>query len=457
MRKWLEINKKSPAVKKLEEQTSTSDQKVRTQDTYRGSFRLTLLEISAPVSVLTVKSGSMSPTLRALTVRARRAGAVTLPVAPATRDMVTLLLICMTGLGMMWRKAISAKIDHEEQLILEQRQSHTRHQPGRYAPQLAPGPHFQPEHLHTSYAELQCTHVNLCVAVEQGLTASETGSQWWCTVALFLPARFYAQRALGPIYWALPRAPYVRTPQMPLRIDFLQRPSLRSMELSLQRAMAGLHCAPNVLPAPFRYAQPHSPTNSARRASHSHQPSTVCPSVAEQSGKSSGASSNSLSGTGSKKTAKVSARGTTFQSELGRKLRSAMLEAGVTPHNSRSKLINCRGLGTCGTCAVRLEGPVLPTQWTTAEQLRLSFPPHSAPANQKLRLACQVTVQGDLQVNIVTVVPVHERDPEVTKMAGFWGSSADAESQETASDFDAPFGKLEYLLDSTKKRDEGQK
>lgn len=33
---------------------------------------------------------------------------------------------------------------------------------------------------------------------------------------------------------------------------------------------------------------------------------------------------------------------------------------------------------------------VLPVEWTTAERLRLNFPPHSAPSNQKLRLACQV-------------------------------------------------------------------
>ena len=67
-----------------------------------------------------------------------------------------------------------------------------------------------------------------------------------------------------------------------------------------------------------------------------------------------------------------------------------MLEAGVTPHNGRAALINCRGLGTCGTCAVEVQGPVEPQQWTAAERLRLHFPPHSPPGNQRLRLACQV-------------------------------------------------------------------
>ena len=78
------------------------------------------------------------------------------------------------------------------------------------------------------------------------------------------------------------------------------------------------------------------------------------------------------------------------QAERGATLRTAMLQAGVTPHNGRATLINCRGLGTCGTCAVEIRGEVEPREWTTQETLRLNFPPHSAPANQRLRLACQV-------------------------------------------------------------------
>lgn len=42
------------------------------------------------------------------------------------------------------------------------------------------------------------------------------------------------------------------------------------------------------------------------------------------------------------------------QAPRGATLRTAMLEAGVTPHNGRATLINCRGLGTCGTCAVEV-------------------------------------------------------------------------------------------------------
>lgn len=131
-------------------------------------------------------------------------------------------------------------------------------------------------------------------------------------------------------------------------------------------------------------------------------------------------------------------RGVEFACRRGDLLRTAMLEAGgVSPHNGASKAVNCRGLGTCGTCAVRVQGPVSPAEKTPRERLRLSFPPHAAPASDLLRLACQVSVEGDLSV---------------TKMAGFWGSSADRESSEPASEFQMPLGELEFVLDSRRNR-----
>mmetsp|Transcript_15859 Transcript_15859/g.28151 ORF Transcript_15859/g.28151 Transcript_15859/m.28151 type:complete len:207 (-) Transcript_15859:113-733(-) len=132
----------------------------------------------------------------------------------------------------------------------------------------------------------------------------------------------------------------------------------------------------------------------------------------------------------------VTCRGVTFQARRGQLLRTALLEAGVSPHNGRSKLINCRGLSTCGTCAVRVEGAVSPPEASTRERLRLNFPPHRPPANQYLRLACQVRLEGDVYVG---------------KMDGFWGSSADAESSEAAKEFYAPFGELEFILDDKRK------
>lgn len=90
----------------------------------------------------------------------------------------------------------------------------------------------------------------------------------------------------------------------------------------------------------------------------------------------------------------------------GANLRQVLNERGLHPHNGTSKTLNCYGLGTCGTCAVKIEGQV--NEMTQAEKLRLSFPPHK-PENG-LRLACQVKVLGD--VNVI-------------KGEGFWGQSGE--------------------------------
>lgn len=94
----------------------------------------------------------------------------------------------------------------------------------------------------------------------------------------------------------------------------------------------------------------------------------------------------------------------TIEAQQGELLRTALLRKGATPHNEGARLINCRGLGTCGTCAVEIDGAVEPEAQSEIERLRLSLPPHSGAC--KLRLACQCTVQGDLLVR---------------KMDGFWG------------------------------------
>lgn len=86
----------------------------------------------------------------------------------------------------------------------------------------------------------------------------------------------------------------------------------------------------------------------------------------------------------------------------GANLREALIMQGMSPHNGTSRMLNCCGLGTCGTCAVKLEGQV--SEMTPAERIRLSLPPHR-PENG-LRLACQVKVMGDIQVE---------------KGEGFWG------------------------------------
>lgn len=99
---------------------------------------------------------------------------------------------------------------------------------------------------------------------------------------------------------------------------------------------------------------------------------------------------------------KVTAQGKTFECELGANLRQVLMREGVDLYNGRANIINCMGIGSCGTCAVQIEGPVAEANWR--DRARRSFPPHKA--ERDLRLACQTKVIGDLRI---------------TKFDGFWG------------------------------------
>ncbi|GLI60753.1 hypothetical protein VaNZ11_002983, partial [Volvox africanus] len=135
-----------------------------------------------------------------------------------------------------------------------------------------------------------------------------------------------------------------------------------------------------------------------------------------------------------KSTVKIRFRGQEIAVPYGTKLRTALLKSGLTPHSEGAVYINCRGIGSCGTCAVEISrGEVEPSSWTTAERLRLNFPPHSAPTNTRLRLACQVSCMSDL---------------EVIKYDKFWGEGncplPDLQSKPASV---APLGTFEFVLD----------
>ena len=98
--------------------------------------------------------------------------------------------------------------------------------------------------------------------------------------------------------------------------------------------------------------------------------------------------------------------GTEVDCEEGEILRDALRAAGESPHNGSADTVNCRGHGTCGTCAVEIEGDV--SEPSSRERARLSVPPHDP--DDGLRLSCQTTVRGDL---------------EVTKHDGFWGQDVE--------------------------------
>ena len=158
---------------------------------------------------------------------------------------------------------------------------------------------------------------------------------------------------------------------------------------------------------------------------------------------------------------------------VGQKLRSAILLSGgqeATPHNGQAKLINCRGLGTCGTCAVEVipRDGVEPLQWTAMERARLNFPPHGPPGNSRLRLACQVRLsaahdsvevvkrsmfwgQGD---DVVVMEDEDEDEDEEDGDVNAAAAAADKEGEKAAAAV-LPFGALEFVLDADEWKEGG--
>ena len=96
----------------------------------------------------------------------------------------------------------------------------------------------------------------------------------------------------------------------------------------------------------------------------------------------------------------------TIECNKGDNLRRVLLKNKLPLYNGAAPYVHCRGLGTCGTCAVRIDGPV--SDMTAVEKWRLSIPPHNKESG--LRLACQCKVQGDLTL---------------TKHEGLWGQKSE--------------------------------
>ncbi len=102
----------------------------------------------------------------------------------------------------------------------------------------------------------------------------------------------------------------------------------------------------------------------------------------------------------------ITAQGKTFDCKQGANLRKALLDNDIDLYSPRATYINCMGLGTCGTCAVAIEGETSKTNWR--DTARRKLPPHNvrSSTHPPLRLACQTQVMGDIKV---------------TKFKGFWG------------------------------------
>ena len=59
----------------------------------------------------------------------------------------------------------------------------------------------------------------------------------------------------------------------------------------------------------------------------------------------------------------VTVQGKTFTCDQNANLRKVLLKHDITLHNGKSKIINCRGIGSCGTCAVEIIGEVSEPNW----------------------------------------------------------------------------------------------
>ncbi|NRA49329.1 MAG: 2Fe-2S iron-sulfur cluster binding domain-containing protein [Phaeodactylibacter sp.] len=76
----------------------------------------------------------------------------------------------------------------------------------------------------------------------------------------------------------------------------------------------------------------------------------------------------------------------------GSNLRMALLNHGISPYTPLTKNINCGGRGICATCGVWITGtPPAPAHWHDKAAQRFGYP----------RLSCQVTVDQDLQIELV--------------------------------------------------------
>jgi ferredoxin len=97
----------------------------------------------------------------------------------------------------------------------------------------------------------------------------------------------------------------------------------------------------------------------------------------------------------------------------GANLRKEAMKAGINPHQGfnglgagLNKYLNCHGLGQCGTCRVQIvKGMENTSPMGALEKLRFFNPiPDPLPCmayignEQTMRLACQLTVHGDMEV-----------------------------------------------------------
>jgi ferredoxin len=77
----------------------------------------------------------------------------------------------------------------------------------------------------------------------------------------------------------------------------------------------------------------------------------------------------------------------------GANLRRALLENGISPYGKLSRVANCGGNGICATCGVWIEASEpAPRHWHDKAAKAFGYP----------RLSCQMSVESDMTVRILT-------------------------------------------------------
>jgi ferredoxin len=77
----------------------------------------------------------------------------------------------------------------------------------------------------------------------------------------------------------------------------------------------------------------------------------------------------------------------------GTNLRRALISAGISPYAALTRNLNCGGRGICATCGVWFEaGEPAPVHWHDQLAARFAYP----------RLSCQITVDADMTVRMIT-------------------------------------------------------
>ena len=83
----------------------------------------------------------------------------------------------------------------------------------------------------------------------------------------------------------------------------------------------------------------------------------------------------------------------------GANLRVEAMKAGIEVYRGLDKLLNCRGLGLCGTCRVLVKkGMENLSMKGTREKIKLATMMSSIGHEDEMRLSCQVEVNGDCTV-----------------------------------------------------------